>query len=75
MTAPETIQTDQGQATVLSYVASPSANGPRCMFDRWPMGFCIGQIAVLWPPCFQTTASGFIKHISGQKPASAVKLA
>ena len=32
--APEQIQTDQGPAMKLSFVANPSANGTRCMYDR-----------------------------------------
>ena len=32
--APEEIETDQGPAMKLSYVASPSNNGTRCMYDR-----------------------------------------
>lgn len=32
--APEPIETDQGPAMKLSFVANPSANGTRCMYDR-----------------------------------------
>ena len=32
--APEEIETDQGPAMKLSYVANPSNNGTRCMYDR-----------------------------------------
>ncbi|MDE2704695.1 MAG: hypothetical protein OXI35_06465 [Gemmatimonadota bacterium] len=32
--APEPIETEQGPAMKLSFVASPSANGTRCMYDR-----------------------------------------
>jgi len=32
--APEPIETERGPAMRLSFVASPSANGTRCMYDR-----------------------------------------
>lgn len=32
--APENTETDQGPAKKLSYVATPNANGTRCMYDQ-----------------------------------------
>ena len=50
MTAPETIQTDQGEAIKLSYVANPSADGESCMFCLATLAFSTSQTGALWQP-------------------------